>query len=117
MSEHEPIPQAVERKPGPKSLQLVWVVPILAALIGGFIALKALWDQGPTITIQFASGEGIEAGKTRIKHKSVDVGTVKSVKLSPDRKSVLVRAEIDRHAADGFLVEEVASWIHFVGVA
>ena len=111
MSEHEPIPQAVERKPGPKSLQLVWVVPILAALIGGFIALKALWDQGPTITIQFASGEGIEAGKTRIKHKSVDVGTVKSVKLSPDRKSVLVRAEIDRHAGEGFLVEDTRFWV------
>ena len=76
MSENDPLPQAVERKPGPKSLQLVWIVPILAALIGGFIALKTLWERGPTITIQFVSGEGIEAGKTKIKHKSVDVGTV-----------------------------------------
>ena len=111
MSENDPLPQAVERKPGPKSLQLVWIVPILAALIGGFIALKTLWERGPTITIQFVSGEGIEAGKTKIKHKSVDVGTVKSVELSPDRKSVVVRAEIDRHSADGFLVEDTRFWV------
>ncbi|MEO5676048.1 MAG: MlaD family protein [Usitatibacter sp.] len=111
MSEHEPIPQAVERKPGPKSLQLVWIVPILAALIGGFIALKNLWERGPTITIQFMSGEGIEAGKTKIKHKAVDVGTVKGVALSPDRKSVIVTAEIDRRAADGFLVDDTRFWV------
>ncbi len=111
MSEHEPIPEAVERKPGPKSLQLVWIVPILAALIGGFIALKTLWERGPTITIQFMSGEGIEAGKTKIKHKAVDVGTVKGVALSPDRKSVIVTAEIDRRAADGFLVDDTRFWV------
>ena len=111
MSEHEPVPQAVERKPGPKSLQFVWIVPIVAALIGGLIALKSLWDRGPTITLQFLSGEGIEAGKTKITHKAVDVGTVKSVALSPDQKTVVVTAEIDRQAADGFLVEDTRFWV------
>ena len=111
MSEQDPIPQAVERKPGPKSLQLVWIIPILAAIIGASIALKAFWDKGPTITIQFLNGEGIEAGKTRIKHKAVDVGTVKSVTLSPDRKAVIVTADIDRHAADGFLVDDTRFWV------
>jgi paraquat-inducible protein B len=111
MSDAQPIPEAVEHKPGPRSLQLVWVVPILAALIGGFIALKSLWDRGPTITIRFTSGEGIEAGKTKIKHKAVDVGTVHSVALSPDHKSVIVTAEIDRRAAEGFLVEDTRFWV------
>ncbi len=92
-------------------MQLIWIVPILAALIGGFVALKAFWESGPRIQIQFMSGEGIEAGKTRIKHKAVDVGTVKSVKLAPDRKTVVVTAEIDRNAADGFLVEDTKFWV------
>ncbi|MEO5691704.1 MAG: MlaD family protein [Usitatibacter sp.] len=105
------LPQAVEREHGPRSMQLIWIVPILAALIGGFVALKAFWESGPTIRIQFMSGEGIEAGKTRIKHKAVDVGTVKSVKLAPDRKTVVVTAEIDRNAADGFLVEDTKFWV------
>ncbi|HET6263829.1 MAG TPA: MlaD family protein [Usitatibacter sp.] len=111
MSEHQPIPEAVERKPGPRSLQFIWIVPILAAIIGGFLALKSVWDKGPTITISFISGEGIEVNKTKIKHKAVDVGTVKSLALSPDRKLVLVTAEIDRNAAEGFLVEDTRFWV------
>jgi len=105
------VPQAVARKPGARSLQFVWIVPIVAALVGGFVALKNIWEHGPTITIRFLSGEGIEANKTRIKHKAVDIGTVKSVGLSPDHKTVIVTAEIDRNAADGFLVEDTRFWV------
>ena len=111
MSEHDGVPQAVERRKDSRSLQFVWIVPILAAVVAGFIALKSFWESGPTITIQFMSGEGIEAGKTRIKHKSVDVGTVKAVGLSPDRKTVVVTAEIDRNASEGFLVEDTRFWV------
>lgn len=117
MSEPQPtppadaIPEAVARKPGPRSLQLVWIIPIVAAIIGGWIAVKTILDRGPTITIQFASAEGLEAGKTRIRHKSVDVGTVKRIELSSDRKAAIVTAEIDRKAADGFLVEDTRFWV------
>ena len=111
MSDLDGIPQALERKPGPRSLQLVWLVPIAAAILGGWLAFKALWEHGPTITIRFATGEGIEANKTRIKHKAVDIGTVSAVRLSPDRKSVVVTARIDRQAADAFLVEDTRFWV------
>ena len=36
-------------------------------------------------TISFSTGEGIEAGKTKIKFKNVDIGTIKSVELSDDQ--------------------------------
>lgn len=111
MTDSDAIPEAVERKAAPRSLQLVWLVPIAALLIGGWLAFKAVWDKGPTITIQFQSGEGIEAGKTRIKNKAVDIGTVRSVTLSRDRKAVVVTADIDRQAADGFLVEDTKFWV------
>lgn len=55
-------------------LQLVWLVPIVAVLIGGWLAVKAVLDKGPTITISFATGEGLEAGKTRIKFKNDQIG-------------------------------------------
>ena len=108
---HDQIPQAVERKAAPRSLQLVWIVPVVAALVGGWLAFKAVWDKGPTITIQFKSGEGIEANKTRIKHKAVDIGTVRSVQLSGDLKAVVVTAEIARAAADNFLVDDTRFWV------
>jgi len=107
----EDIPTAIDRKPGPRSLQLIWIVPLVAALIGGWLAMKAVWERGPTVTIQFASGEGIEAGKTRIKHKAVDVGIVRSVGLSHDHKAVIVNAELDRNVAEGFLVEDTRFWV------
>ena len=110
-TEDDEVPQAVERKAAPRSLQLVWLVPVAAAIVGGWLALKAVWDKGPNITIQFKTGEGIEANKTRIKHKSVDIGTVRAVQLSGDHKAVIVTAEIDRSAADGFLREDTRFWV------
>ena len=104
------VPTAVARKPGPRTLQLVWIIPIVAALVGAGIALKAFIDRGPSITIRFTSAEGIEAGKTRIKHKAVDIGTVRAVRLAPDHKSVLVTAEMDPEAKD-FLVEDTRFWV------
>jgi len=46
------------------SLSLVWLIPIVAALVGGWLAVKAVLDKGPTVTITFKTAEGLEAGKT-----------------------------------------------------
>ncbi len=104
------VPRAVARRPGPRTLQLVWIIPIVAAIVGLGIAVKAWLDHGPTLTIQFRTAQGIEAGKTKIKNKAVDVGTVRSVKLSPDHRSVIVTAEMDPDAKD-FLVEDSRFWV------
>jgi paraquat-inducible protein B len=108
---NDDVPEAVARKPGRRSFQVIWVVPIVALLVGGWIALKAVWDQGPQITIQFASAEGIEAGKTKIRHKAVEIGVVKTVKLSDDNKAAIVTAEIDREASRAFLKEDTRYWV------
>jgi paraquat-inducible protein B len=104
------VPAAVARKPGPRTLQLVWIIPIVAAIVGGGIVVKRVLDSGPQITIQFNSADGIEAGKTRIKYKAVDVGTVRSVRLSGDHKSAIVTAEMDPEAKD-FLVADTRFWV------
>jgi paraquat-inducible protein B len=104
------VPRAVARPPGPRTLQLVWIIPAVAALIGAGIFFKTVLERGPTITIRFESAEGIEAGKTKIKHKAVDVGTVRAVRLTPDHKSVVVSAEMDPQAKD-FLVEDTRFWV------
>ena len=78
----------------------VWAVPIIAALIGIWLVIHSVTSQGPVITISFKSAEGLEAGKTRIRYKDVDVGHVKAILLSPDRKRVLVTAQLIKSAAD-----------------
>ncbi len=105
------VPPAIARKPGPRTLQLVWIIPIVAALVGIGITIKAFLEHGPTITIHFLTAQGIEAGKTKIRNKAVDIGLVKSVKLSPDHKGVIVTAEMDRQSSKGFLVEDTRFWV------
>jgi paraquat-inducible protein B len=109
--EDVPLPDAVVRERGPRSFQLVWLIPIVALAIGGWVAAKAVWERGPTISIEFKTAEGIEANKTRIRHKAVDIGTVTQVKLSEDNKAVIVTAELNRNAGRGFLAEDTRYWV------
>ncbi|WP_233873309.1 PqiB family protein [Paraburkholderia adhaesiva] len=91
-------------------MQIVWLVPIVALLIGGWLAVKAILEEGPTITISFRTGEGLEAGKTKIKFKDVDIGIVKSVTLSPDHKRVIATGELVKDAAN-MLVDNTRFWV------
>ncbi|MEZ2354367.1 intermembrane transport protein PqiB [Caballeronia sp. RCC_10] len=103
-------PEAVEKKRSRFRLQLVWLVPLVALLIGGWLAVQAILEKGPTITISFATGEGLEAGKTKIKFKNVDVGVVKSVTLAPDHKNVIATADLAKDATN-MLVEDTRFWV------
>lgn len=106
----EHLPEArVERKRG-RSVPAVWLIPIVAALIGGGLVVKGIWDKGPTITITFKNAEALEAGKTKITYKNVDVGEVKSIKLSPDREGIVVTAELVKDAAS-YLVADTRFWV------
>jgi paraquat-inducible protein B len=104
------LPEAVADTKKRGSLQLVWIVPIVAALIGAWLAVQAFIERGPTITIKFKTAEGLEAGKTRIKYKEVDIGVVTEVALGEDRKTVVATAELKKQAAS-FLVEDTRFWV------
>lgn len=104
------IPDAIAEPKGRRSLQLVWIIPIVAAIIGGALAVKAYLQKGPTITISFKTGEGLEAGKTKIKYKDVEVGTVKSISFSKDLSSVIATAELVKGATP-YLVEDTRFWV------
>lgn len=107
------LPQLPEAKPVPGSrwrMQIVWLVPIVAVLIGGWLAAKAVLEEGPTVTISFKTGDGLEAGKTKIKYKDVDIGVVKSVTLSPDHKRVIATGELVKDASS-MLVDNTRFWV------
>ena len=104
------IPTAVPTRRRGWSVQFIWIVPIVAALIGGWLVVKGILDKGPTITIMFKTAEGLEAGKTKIKYKNVDVGEVKMITLSKDRHSVVATAELVKEA-EPYLVEDTRFWV------
>jgi len=99
MSSDEINPLVLEDIPHPKvnasrRLSLVWAVPLIAALIALGLAVRFYLEKGPTIAIDFASAEGLEAGKTRIKYKDVDVGRVESIQLDDGLTHVRVTASM-----------------------
>ncbi|WP_233829477.1 PqiB family protein [Paraburkholderia sp. ZP32-5] len=100
----EPVPHSRWR------MQLVWLVPIVAILVGGWLAVKAVMERGEQISISFKTGEGLEAGKTKIKFKDVDIGVVESVSLSRDHKTVLAKAEVSRDVAN-LMVDNTRFWV------
>ena len=104
------IPDAVVEQRRHYSSLLVWIIPIIAAIIGASLAVKSYLDRGSIITITFKSGEGIEAGKTKIKYKDVPIGEVKAVTLAKDGSHVLVTAEMFKESAL-LMVEDTRFWV------
>lgn len=110
LSEFSAIPDAVSEPRRRFSVQLVWLIPIIAALIGLSLAVKSYVDRGETITIIFKTGEGMEAGKTKIKYKDVQIGEVKGLAIAKDRSHVVVTAELSKDAR-GLLVKDTRFWV------
>ncbi|MFT4273860.1 MAG: intermembrane transport protein PqiB [Pantoea sp.] len=73
----------------------VWIVPIVTLLIGGWILFYHFSHQGPQVTLITENAEGIEAGKTTIKSRSVDVGVVESAVLTDDLHHVEITARLN----------------------
>lgn len=73
----------------------VWIIPIITVLIGAWILFYHFSHQGPQVVMITLNAEGIEAGKTKIKSRSVDVGIVEAVTLSKDLNHVIVRARLN----------------------
>lgn len=93
-----------------KAFSIVWLVPIVAAIIGGWLAYKAISERGPTIIIVFKSAEGLEAGKSKIRYKDVEIGQVEDIGLSKDLSGVVVTAALVKQA-EQYLTENTRFWI------
>jgi paraquat-inducible protein B len=91
-------------------LSLVWIVPIVAALIGVWVAVTRILAEGPKITIVLQSAEGLEAGKTKIHYNGVEVGTLTSIRLSDDHLTVITTAQM-APKTEKFLVEDTQFWV------
>lgn len=91
-------------------LSLVWIIPIVAALIGVWVAAVKITDQGPTITIELRTAEGLEAGKTEVHYNGVTIGTVKSIRLTDDHQHVIATVSM-APKTDDLLVDDTKFWV------
>ncbi|KGD99700.1 paraquat-inducible protein B [Achromobacter sp. RTa] len=78
----------------------IWLVPIVAALMGLSLVVRTWMQAGPDISISFNTAEGLEVGKTQLRYKDVTIGTVKSIGFNSDRTKVVVQAELAKEVSD-----------------
>jgi len=97
----------IKKKSGPS---MVWLIPLITAIIGGWLIFKALSEKGPEINITFKTAEGIEAGKTKIKYKEIEIGMVDSVHFSKDFSHVIVKADMEKESKS-FLRRDTRFWV------
>jgi paraquat-inducible protein B len=93
--ETTPSPAATPEYRTAQRWNVVWVVPLLALLIGAWMIYRSVTDQGPVSDVRFETAEGIVAKKTEVRCRSVKVGIVKEVKLDENLNSVVVSMELD----------------------
>ena len=104
-------PQVAEVVTGERSrLSAVWIVPLVAIAIAGWLVWTTLAEKGPQITIRFRSAEGLEPGKSVVRYKAVEVGKVTSIQIAADLSHVLVHAELTR-GAERLLAEDSRFWV------
>jgi paraquat-inducible protein B len=73
---------------------IVWIIPLLALMLGGWLTYEYLQEKGTVVQIEFRSADGLSAGKTKIKYKDVEVGIVDDISFSRNLSSVIVTATI-----------------------
>jgi paraquat-inducible protein B len=105
----EELPEPVVRKHR-FSLSLIWLVPVLAALVGLSLVVHAWLQAGPDITLTFQTAEGLEAGKTPVKYKNVVIGKVTGLDLSEDRTRVRVKVALNK-SASSFATKGTRYWV------
>ncbi|HSI28161.1 MAG TPA: intermembrane transport protein PqiB [Methylophilus sp.] len=92
------------------SISPIWIVPVVALLIGLWLMYDNYTKVGKQITLSMTNAEGIEAGKTKIKVHSVDIGQIEQVTLSDDLTHIEVTARITPKAQP-MLVKDTQLWV------
>ncbi|WP_342625489.1 intermembrane transport protein PqiB [Pseudomonas alkylphenolica] len=109
-TEEPPVPGPSTVKTRRFNVSLVWIVPIVAVLVGISLVVHNWLQQGPTIQITFKTGEGLTANKTEVKYRNVVIGHVTTVELSHDQKSVTATVNLVKQA-DNFTREDSNFWV------
>jgi len=103
-----PRPRVVRRREWLPSL--IWLIPIVAALVGITLVARIIMERGPEVVLTFKTAEGLEAGKTAVKYKDVQIGLVTSLRLARDRSHVRVLVQFNKDA-ESFTASDSRFWV------
>lgn len=93
-----------------RKFSAVWIIPLLALVIGISMAVHNVMTQGPTITLDFETAESLQPGKTKIRMLSVEIGLVENVVLKEDMSGVTATVKLDPKSRP-LLREDTRFWV------
>jgi len=88
----------------------VWLIPLLALLMGVYVVVQAWWTRGPEIEIEFKTASGLEQGQTRVKYRNVDMGVVSKVRLNDSFDGVIATVKLNQQAYP-LLRDDTRFWV------
>lgn len=93
-----------------RSLSAVWIIPILALVLGIYMVVHNFMTEGPEIAIAFKTASGLTEGKTKVKYRNVTMGVVEEVRLNDDFDGVVAMVKLDRQTLP-LLREDTRFWV------
>ncbi|MUK50944.1 MlaD family protein [Aliivibrio fischeri] len=93
-----------------RGISPLWILPLLALCLGGWLVYSSLMEAGQRIQIYFEDAQGLMAGRTTIRYQGLEVGMVKNITLSKDLSNIYVDADIYPEASD-LLKENTQFWL------
>jgi paraquat-inducible protein B len=91
-------------------LSPVWIIPLVAAALVAYLGYSSFANRGPELTLTLATADGLTVDQTQLKHKAVPLGTVSSIKLAPDMKTVVVKVRMDG-GTKHLLTDKARFWV------
>jgi len=91
-------------------ISLVWLIPLVAAVIAAWLGYRTVSQEGTVVTLSFRSADGLVAGQTRVRHKAVELGQVETIRLSDDMSHVMVTVRM-RREAEPYLTDKARFWV------
>lgn len=106
----EPEIPAAEARPHRRRFSLIWLIPIAAAAVTGYLLWTTYAARGPLISVQFDTADGLTAGQTQVRYKSVTIGTVENIDLAEDLSGVSARIRMDKDIEER-LTDRARFWV------
>ncbi len=97
-------------KKGYAGLMSIWLVPLIAIVIAGWLIVKTISEKGPEISISLPTAQGMEAGKTPLKYKDVTIGIVDRIEIPDDEDEVRVIVSVQQFA-EKYLTDTARFWV------
>ena len=93
-----------------KSISAIWILPLLALSLCGWLLYSSYENAGVDIEIYFNDASGLVSGKTLVMVKGIRVGLVTDLTPELKKNKVKVTVKMDKKVAP-YLVEDTLFWV------